>query len=278
VISLRDGRDLGFASFGDPDGVPCFGFHGIPGSRFEGAFFHDAAYATGVRLIEVDRPGIGLSSPSADRSVASIAADVSELADVLGIERFAVFGWSGGGPYALACAALLPDRVLVTIVASTPAPPDDNSPTWAQLTGFRRHLWRLGTRRSWPLVPAMWLVAKTLWLLRPVVRRAYQRQPVALRPPEATVEGMYEAWSQGARYVARDLHAVANDWGFQLAKIDGDVHLWHGLDDRAVPVGMGRSLAAQIKNAHPHFVPGGHRVCVERAADVFAPVRTAVGA
>jgi pimeloyl-ACP methyl ester carboxylesterase len=270
MVTLPDGRGLGYASYGDPEGIPCFAFHGIPGSRFEGSLFHEAALSAGVRLLEIDRPGMGLSSPAPGRTVASIAADVAALADALGIETFAVFGWSGGGPYALACSALLADRVPVTVVASSPRP--SSEPIWRELTGFRRHLWRLGTRRTWPLVPVMWWMGLLIRAVLPLARFAASRKPASERPPAEALDGMHEAWRQGVRYIAQDLHVVAADWGFELGAITGTVHLWHGREDTAVPFAMGEALAREIPGCQPHFVSGGHRVCVDRAAEVLAPV------
>ncbi|MEM8962720.1 MAG: alpha/beta hydrolase, partial [Acidobacteriota bacterium] len=122
TIELDDGRRLGYADLGTPEGVPFFFFHGTPGSRL-GHVEHDAlATIPGVRLLLPERPGYGLSDPKPDRTLLDWARDVAQLADHLGIERFAVGGESGGGPHALACAAALGERVSMVILLASPAP------------------------------------------------------------------------------------------------------------------------------------------------------------
>jgi pimeloyl-ACP methyl ester carboxylesterase len=111
-VTLTDGRQLAYLSDGDPDGFPVVGLHGTPGCRFSRTR-DDAPYkAAGVRYIATDRAGYGQSSRHRGRSIADEAVDVADLANALGINEFGVIGASGGGPHALACAALLGDRVL----------------------------------------------------------------------------------------------------------------------------------------------------------------------
>src|SRR5690606_28847831 len=121
-LILRDGRALHFMEFGRPDGVPAFGFHGTPGSRFMFRLADPAASRLGLRLIAPERPGFGLSSFQKRRKLSDWASDMRELADALGIDRFAVAGVSGGGPYAAACAALMPERVLAAALVSPMGP------------------------------------------------------------------------------------------------------------------------------------------------------------
>src|SRR6266542_4280596 len=111
AIQLRDGRTLGYADYGRANEKPLFYFHGHPGSRFEARFLAAQAAQAGVHLIGIDRPGMGLSSFKAHRRLLDWPDDVVELADSLHINRFAVVGFSGGGPYALACAYKIPRRL-----------------------------------------------------------------------------------------------------------------------------------------------------------------------
>jgi pimeloyl-ACP methyl ester carboxylesterase len=111
MVPLPDGRRVVIASHGDPRGWPLFLFHGIPVSRLGHEFTDAPAKERGVRVLYPDRPGIGLSDPRPGRTIYSYADDVAAMADALGLERFAVAGLSGGGPYALACGAKLPERV-----------------------------------------------------------------------------------------------------------------------------------------------------------------------
>ena len=122
VISLPDGRLMGYAEYGDPQGVPVVGFHGTPGSRLMFRVADGAARELGIRLIAPERPGFGISSYQRGRTLADHSRDVGLLADQLGIERFAIAGVSGGGPYATACAALFPERVTGLALVSPVGP------------------------------------------------------------------------------------------------------------------------------------------------------------
>src|SRR3954452_21242937 len=110
--------DVGVYDYGDPEGAPVFAFHGTPACGAGFAWADEPAAALGLRVIAPDRPGVGRSTPGALGTVADYPARVAALADALGWERFAVWGYSGGGPYAVACAALLPDRVTTAAVAA----------------------------------------------------------------------------------------------------------------------------------------------------------------
>src|SRR5439155_22464969 len=111
TIQLRDGMTLGYADYGISEGNALFYFHGHPGSRLEARFLADQAAQVGIRLIGIDRPGMGLSSFQAGRRVLDWPDDVVALADSLQLDRFAVVGFSGGDPYALACAYKIPHRL-----------------------------------------------------------------------------------------------------------------------------------------------------------------------
>ena len=123
-ITLSDGRTLAFGSFGDPSGDPLLFFHGTPGSHFEGELLHEASAARGVRLIAPDRPGIGRSTPQPGRTLLGWADDVAELAEALGLVRLRLIGYSGGGPFALACGCRLADCIDALVVVSGSAPMD----------------------------------------------------------------------------------------------------------------------------------------------------------
>lgn len=110
---------MAWSEGGDPDGRPVLFFHGCPDTRRAAWSGHDAARAAGIRLVAANRPGYGDTTPAAP-SYRRVVDDVSRLADIVGIERFAVLGMSVGGTFALATAALLPGRVVAAALVATP--------------------------------------------------------------------------------------------------------------------------------------------------------------
>src|SRR5580693_6081139 len=125
-LLLDDGRTLHVYDTGSddtgPGSLPVFWHHGSPNTGTPPEPLFPSAAERGIRWVSFDRPGYAGSTPQPGRDVARVAGDVTSVADALGIRRFAVMGHSGGGPHALACAALLPDRVLATVAMSSPAP------------------------------------------------------------------------------------------------------------------------------------------------------------
>jgi pimeloyl-ACP methyl ester carboxylesterase len=268
-IRLPDGRQLGYAEYGDPAGKPVIHFHGTPDSRLEGTLPHVAETAArlGVRLILPDRPGIGLSDFKPGRAILDWPADVLALADALLLERIAVIGVSGGGPYAAACAWKIPQRLTRVGIISGVAPPD--------MPGALDLLDKTSDGQ------AVKLGSKAPWLLRLVLAYTvfeFRRDPYKLlaqissevSPPdqavlakpavaETVVRMTGGAFQQGARGAAWDYTLFSRPWGFALGDIRLPVYLWHGEDDRICPVEMGRYVAQGIPGCQAAFFPGeGH--------------------
>lgn len=272
TITLRDGRTLGYAEYGAPDGTPLFNFHGLPGSRLTSRLGHEAAARRNVRLIAPDRPGMGLSSYQPHRRILDWPDDVTQLADALGLGRFAVMGVSGGGPYVAACAFAIPDRLTAAGIVSGVAPMDRPGSTDGML---RMNRILFGLQRRFP--PAgramMWLQAQML--LR-AGARGFERfaktlppadRAIVLRPGmrDLLVADMREAFRQGVRGAAMENDLFARTWGFDLRDIGMPVHLWQGEDDRNVPPEHGRYQAAAIPDCRAHFYAGeGHLLIVDR--------------
>lgn len=124
TITLRDRRSLGYAEYGDPKGKPVFHFHGHPGSRLQTKLIAEVAVKLGIRIIGIDRPGMGLSDFKPGRQILDWPDDVVQLADALEIDHFAVEGASGGGPYAAACAYKIPDRLTACGIVAGVGPID----------------------------------------------------------------------------------------------------------------------------------------------------------
>jgi pimeloyl-ACP methyl ester carboxylesterase len=278
AIQLRDGRRLGYAEEGDPGGRPLLYFHGWPGSRVEGRLGDEAARANGVRLIALDRPGMGLSDYQPRRTLVDWPDDVIQAAAALGLDRFAVLGISGGGPYAAACAWKLSERLTGAGIVSGLAPVD----VPGAIAGMGRQ-----NRLAFQLVGRLAvlrrvLMAKSAVSVRRHPDRVLERGVAAAvdkqyldRPDVRTilVESLSEAYRGGSRGPAWELALYARPWGFRLEDIRAPVHLWHGEQDANHPVTMGRYLARVIPKCQAKFVPGeGHLVFVDRLPEILAAV------
>jgi len=260
-IRLRDGRRLGFAEYGDPKGVPCFYFHGWPSSRLEGRAAERVAARLGVRLIAPERPGYGLSDFKAHRTVKEWPADVSELAEHLGLGPFGVLGVSGGGPYAAACAALIPNRLTsVSLVCS--AGPCDAPGALEGMVPLTRWLLTFARTTPWLAQKTATFTLRAIWgkgeqvLPRQIEARLPPADKRALENPElraTLLATAREAMRQGVEGAAWDGMLLSAPWGFPLEDIRIPVQLWHGEKDPIVPPGMGRHLARHIPNCHARF-------------------------
>jgi pimeloyl-ACP methyl ester carboxylesterase len=277
TLLLGDGRRLGYAEYGRPDGRPLLYFHGHPGSRLEGRFAHPAAAAAGLRVLALDRPGYGRSDLQPGRALTGWPADVAEAADLLGIGRFLVAGASGGGPYALACARLLPDRVIRAAVISGVGPYRVSRTTrgmrWQNRLAFR---WC----SRWPaLARALMRGMRRNVLSRPeatidaLAKAMSPADAEIVRRPEVReilLADITEAFRQGSDGAAWDIVLLGRPWGFSLRDIVPEVHLWQGEADTLVPPATGRYLADQIPHCHPRLLPGeGHLLVIDRMPDLI---------
>ena len=265
-ITLRDGRQLAYAEYGDPQAKPIFFFHGTPGSRL---FHHpDASIATsaGARIIAVDRPGFGRSDFKPGRRLLDWPNDVVQLADALDIDRFAVVGYSGGGPYAAVCASSIPKRLTAAGLVSSMAPLDNPAITRG-MHGMGHTYFSL-ERHAPPLAKlGCWLMCTT-WRHNPDLyfraqlnglRNSKEAQTLlsAMKPMLTT--DFQEAVRAGTDGITWDLEILTRPWGFQLNVITADVFLWHGENDTQAPLAMGKRLASAIPHCRATFFPGeGH--------------------
>jgi pimeloyl-ACP methyl ester carboxylesterase len=278
TLLLSDGRRLGYALYGDPDGQPFFYFHGHPGSRLEGRFAHQAAAEAGLRVIALDRPGYGLSDFLPGRVITDWPADVAEAAGLLRIGRFSVAGASGGGPYALACAWRLPDRVVEAAVISGVGPYQVPGITsgmrWQNRVGFK---W--GSR--WPalaraLMRSMHrgITSRPERTIEAIARTMSPVDAAVVRRPEVRdvlIADITEAFREGIQGAVLDVILLGRPWGFSLREIQPEVHLWQGEADTLVPAAMGKYQAAQIPRCHCTLLPGeGHLLIIDRMPDLVA--------
>ncbi len=267
-IRLTDGRRIVYLDLGDPAGTPLLHNHGGLSSAFDIVPATAAATAAGVRIIAPNRPGVGRSDLQPGRTTAGWSADVAELADQLGIERFAVLGWSLGGAFAQAAAVGLPERVTtLSLVAST------IPPTWA---GADRELNRMD-RLFLGLHQRGARIDRTLFrTMRLLARRA----PTALArtshlpPDDAAV--LAAAIAEGLRHahgVIDEYHCMSVGWGFEPSAITCRTEVWQGDADDLVPPSWGRRLADAIPDATLHPVSGGtHFLAYDHWTEILALV------
>ncbi len=268
-IRLRNGRAVGFAEFGDPSGFPVLHFHGFPSSRFEGSRPDNgvAAQRCGARVIVVERPGIGLSDPQ-PYTIATWPDIVSEFADVIGLDRFAVLGLSAGGKYSAACAWKLPDRVVRAGIISGTCPYDIPG-AWTAISRQDQMFYRIASWTPWLLRLVLWKFARdirkdpysvlSLFSDVPACDHAVLEMPDVQRVFAQSVAG---AFARGTHGVAHDWKLEARPWGFSLGDIRVPVHIWHGNEDTIQPVEHGRILADELSQPHVRFFPEEGHVSV----------------
>ena len=281
TLTTPDGRALRVYEAGDPGGRPILAIYGTPsGGTIYGPHAADAE-SRGVRLVTFDRPGDGGSDPRPGRAVADVAEDVLAIADALGLDRFGVWGVSGGGPHALACAALLPNRVPAVASLAAVAPYGAPGLDWTEGMGeeniveFEAVLagreaitpYELAHREE--LASATPEDLRTQWasLLSPVDAEVATADHAAylLENVNAALAPGVEGW------VDDDLAFVA-PWGFAVEDIRIPVLLLHGEQDRFVPLSHGRWLAERIPGVDARLSHGdGHLTLVEhRVPEVHA--------
>lgn len=260
IVRTADDREL-CVEIAGRDGDRCVLAHiGTPNSRHLFDAWIDDALGREVRLISYDRPGYGGSTPQPDHSVADGAADVRAIADALGIERLAVWGWSGGGPYALACAALLPDLVVAAATIGSIAPwgsagldyfegmGEDNVEELKRYfsdTEASRRACREDAEQLVGLTPEQ-LIGAFKTLLSPLDADALTGDFA-----EWLCRGLHDGLAPGDQGWWDDGVAHLSDWGFALDSIRSPVKVWHGRHDRFVPLQHGEWLAAHVPGAEP---------------------------
>jgi pimeloyl-ACP methyl ester carboxylesterase len=279
VFHVSDGRALGYAEWGSPGGAPVLGFHGTSLSRLAHVG-DDAPRAADVRLVLVDRPGYGLSDLHPGRTLLDWARDIAELADGLGIDRFAVFGMSGGGPHAAACAYALPDRVSALGLVSSPAPVRDRPELRFSAPPHRQPMIELAERD--PGLVARQLVDDCRAELERMAvdwrNGAKGGGPAAdqeiLADPEvhdrfevATLETV----ARGPEGYAHDLFLLyVAPWRFRPEEIAVPTQIWHGGEDAAVSPRIADFFAETIPGSRLHMLPGaGHLLLWSHAEEIL---------
>jgi len=278
-IAVGDDRQIGFAEFGDPQGRAVFWLHGTPGARrqipMEARVYAEQRQ---IRLIGVDRPGIGSSSPYQYDTVFAFAEDLRTIADTLGIDRFEVIGLSGGGPYTLACAAAMPDRVVAAGVLGGVAPVRGADAIGGGVSTL--------ITAAAPVVevagaPLRLVASQLIRLIRPVAEPAlyaYARiSPEADRRllvrPEFKAMFLDDLLNGSRKQLAApfaDVVVFARDWGFRLDAVKVPIRWWHGDRDHIVPFEHGQHVVSRLPDAQLTHLPGeSHLAGLGRAEEIL---------
>jgi pimeloyl-ACP methyl ester carboxylesterase len=280
VVSV-DGRDLAVLDAGDESGPAVIGSHGTPGSALIWRGVVEDAEARGMRVIGYDRPGYGKSDPDPGRRVADAAADVAAIADAFEIERFAVVGGSGGGPHALACAALLPDRVVAAASLAGVAPYPAEGLDWLDGMG-QDNLDEFAATLEGRETLEPFLRKQADGMLSAEPETLVEALASLCSPPDvAVLTGEFAEYLLDAtrRAISESLEGWIEDdfvfmepWGFELGDIAVPVQLWHGVEDRFVPVAHGRWLAERIPGVETHISEEDGHLSIQlgRVGDVNA--------
>jgi pimeloyl-ACP methyl ester carboxylesterase len=278
TIAATDGRALGVELGGDPDGLPILVHDGTPNTRHLYRPWLEDAQAHGIRLIGYERPGYGVSTPQPGRTVADCAADVRAIAKALGISRMGVWGASGGGPHALACAALLPDLVAAVAALCSIAP--YGAPELDYFAGMGKD--NEDDIKLYLRDPAAARVKSRqdrLDLLAVTPDQVSEQWKTLLSPTDAAavtdelaaflVRGFQDGlattdegwWEDGVAHMA--------PWAFDLGSISMPVQVWHGRQDQFVPFQHGEWLAAHVPRAEAHLSDSdGHLTLYGRIPEV----------
>ena len=273
TIRLKDGRKLGYASFGDQAGKPIVYCSGGIGTRLQVQPTPNNRIPPGIRLIGVDRPGLGLSDFLPNRKILDWPEDIVQLVDYLRIEFFSVMGVSSGGPYALACAYKIPQRIKKCGLVSSSTPPELGAHTNVMM---RTVLWFY---RKMPRLTRFWF----WWLYaRHVGKKEEQIEVMVRKPlriPKEFCETDRKLWNdpeirrldlldhleacrQGTKGPAYEAGLWGQSWGFRLEEITLDkVYLWHGEKDLYSPVELVRKMVVRLPHCEAHYYPEyGHSV------------------
>ncbi|WP_426570833.1 alpha/beta fold hydrolase [Aquihabitans sp. McL0605] len=265
TVGIGGGRRLGFAEFGPPDGRAVVWLHGTPGARRqipqEARAF---AEANGVRIVGIDRPGIGSSTPHLYRRMLDFAVDLEAVADEIGLDELIVIGLSGGGPYALAAGHALPDRVRTIGVLGGVAPTVGPDAIDGGLVSVGRHLEPLIRVGRVPIGIGLTGMIRLLKPLAPPALDLFAKvspsgDRALLERPEFKAMFLDDLLNGSRKQISAPLADVllfCRPWGFELADVKVPVHWWHGDADHIIPFEHGVHCVTRLPDAELHVLPG----------------------
>ena len=287
---ISPGRQLAWNEYGDPNGFPVMYNHGWPSSRLQARLTHHLARERGLRIVAMDRPGMGRSTFEAGRTLDSWPGLIERFADALGIGKFAQLGVSGGGPYVLACAAQIPERLAGSVVLGGAVLMDESAaglrglhPAYRLLIPIRKlpgavfsPVFRLAglAARLNPAKPPL------SWALRSL---AAEDRKLLLDFPSLTeiLTASFQEASHGSggRGVMTDAAIYFQRLEVDLANVRHPIRYWHGGDDRNIPLAMVREFTRKIPGAELVVDDGlGHfSLVIQRAAAALDYLATSAG-
>lgn len=269
TVTLRDGRILGYAEYGDPKGKPIFYFHGWPASRLQARIADKSAKTLRIRLLSIDRPGFGLSTYQEKRTILDWSDDVGEFADILHIKKFAVMGVSGGGPYAAAIAYKIPQRLTrVGVVVGL-------APTWIpdNLKGSSftaRFCWGNYAKYSSLryLASLNYFISayfRPLSYINAIITRSRADKKASYRIVKEFRRDAFtnhkETFRQGINGPMADLDLYTRDWGIEFDDIKTKVYLYYGEEDKNVSLNMGKFYHRHIPDSVLKVYPKEGHLC-----------------
>jgi pimeloyl-ACP methyl ester carboxylesterase len=253
ALELSNGRRVGWCEWGDRDAPAVVYFHGMPGSRLEVLLARPSLERCrpSVRLIGLDRPGYGRSSPASHSGYLGWGATVGEALRRLGVDRFAVLGFSGGAPWALAAATELGDRITRVGLIGGLAPPD--TPAMAGTSALAPDL-RPTVRQA--LGFASMTVRSRVGLADRIVRESRRGLCAAdlaavSEPDAAALAGwiLRDGYANWGRAFAYERILARQPWGFDLGRVGQPVHLWHGEQDTVVPATVSSEFGERLRHS-----------------------------
>jgi pimeloyl-ACP methyl ester carboxylesterase len=265
TVTVRDGRQLGFAEFGAPKGRAIVWMHGTPGARRQVpeeartfALEHD------LRIVGIDRPGIGSSTPHLYDSIFGFTDDLGVVLDCLGIDEFAAIGLSGGGPYALAAGVAFPERAVALGILGGVAPTTGGDAIGGGLVALGAHFRPLLSLARIPIGMGLTLAVRTVRPLASPILDLYARlSPEGdrrlLQRPEFKAMFLDDLLNGSRKQLTApmaDLLLFTQHWGFDVADVKVPVRWWHGDSDHIVPFAHGEHVVARLHDARLVAMPG----------------------
>lgn len=284
TIQVAPGRRLAFSEFGPPHGRPVVWMHGTPGARRQiPQSTRVAAEELEIRVIGIDRPGVGESTPVLYGSFLDFVPDLTHLVDRLGVERFAMLGLSGGGPYVLACAFAVPQRVVVGGVLGGVAPTRGDDAIPGGLVGWLAPLAPTVAAIQGPLSTILGFGVRTL---RPVAspvfdvyahfspegdRRVFSRPEIKAMFLDDLLRGS----RKGLAAPLLDFVLFCRPWGFSVRDVAVPIRWWHGDADHIVPLSHGEHVVSLLPDAELFVRPGeSHLGGLGAAEEILAALLT----